>query len=76
MIPTFKEAERAAINGTGTALGKFIIMFTPASKEDEKNFREQLEAVLAEAQIIRKKNAKLRTYKSPARRKPRSRKHG
>lgn len=48
-IPTFKQAERAGINGTGTALDKFIVLYTPASREEEKEFREQLQAVLDEA---------------------------
>lgn len=54
VIPTFKEAERAGINGTGTALSRFIVYFTPASKEDEKEFRTQLEAVLDEVTKKRK----------------------
>lgn len=54
MIQTFKQAERAGINGAGTALDKFIVLYTPASRKEEKEFREQLQAVLDEAAKKRK----------------------
>lgn len=54
MIQTFKQAERACINGAGTALDKFIVLYTPASHKEEKEFREQLQAVLDEAAKKRK----------------------
>jgi len=56
MIPTFKQAERAGVNGSGTALDKFIVLYTPASHQEEKEFREQLQAVLDEA--VKKRKAK------------------
>lgn len=54
IIPTFKQAERAGVNGSGTALDKFIVRYTPASHEEEKEFRELLQAVLDEAAKKRK----------------------
>lgn len=62
-IPTFKQAERACINGTGTTLGKFIILYTPAGREEEKEFRAQLQAVLDESFIMIKVSKKLKAKK-------------
>lgn len=59
MLPTFKQAERAGIHGT--ALDKFIVLYTPASHEEEKEFREQLQAVLDEAVKKRKASNKPKT---------------
>lgn len=55
-FPTFKQADRAWLDGSGGALEKFIVCYTPASKEEEKEFREQLQAVLDEA--VKKRKAK------------------
>lgn len=55
MIPAYKDATHACNNGYATELDRFIVMFTPASKVDEAEFRVFLEAVLEEVRIKGKK---------------------